>query len=234
MISTNLLLPILWIFSFAFSPEEAKPIEKVITENPISLYEQLSEKTEALPKKEVFDIALKGWQKLNSELKSKVITIIDFSLPSTEKRLWIIDPTNQLVLLNTVVSHGRNSGNLMASKFSNKPESYQSSLGFYKTAETYQGKHGYSLRLDGLEQGFNDQARNRAIVIHGADYAREEFAKNTGRLGRSLGCPALPTEISSKAIDFIKDGSLLFIYGQDENYLKSSSLIRSLEQLSAP
>ncbi len=234
MISTNLLLPILWIFSFAFSSEEAKPIEKVITENPISLYEQLAEKTEALPKKEVFDIALKGWQKLNSELKSKVITIIDFSLPSTEKRLWIIDPTNQLILLNTVVSHGRNSGNLMASKFSNKPESYQSSLGFYKTAETYQGKHGYSLRLDGLEQGFNDQARNRAIVIHGADYAREEFAKNTGRLGRSLGCPALPTEISSKAIDFIKDGSLLFIYGQDENYLKSSSLIRSLEQLSAP
>lgn len=234
MISTNLLLPILWIFSFAFSSEEANPIEKVITENPISLYEQLAEKTETLPKKEVFDIALKGWQKLNSELKSKVITIIDFSLPSTEKRLWIIDPTNQLVLLNTVVSHGRNSGNLMASKFSNKPESYQSSLGFYKTAETYQGKHGYSLRLDGLEQGFNDQARNRAIVIHGADYAREEFAKNTGRLGRSLGCPALPTEISSKAIDFIKDGSLLFIYGQDENYLKSSSLIRSLEQLSAP
>ena len=234
MISTNLLLPILWFFSFAFSSEEAKPIEKVITENPVSLYEQLAEKTEALPKKEVFDIALKGWQKLNSELKSKVITIIDFSLPSTEKRLWIIDPTNQLILLNTVVSHGRNSGNLMASKFSNKPESYQSSLGFYKTAETYQGKHGYSLRLDGLEQGFNDQARNRAIVIHGADYAREEFAKNTGRLGRSLGCPALPTEISSKAIDFIKDGSLLFIYGQDENYLKSSSLIRSLEQLSAP
>ena len=234
MISTNLLLTILWIFSFAYTPEEANPMEKVITENPISLYEQLAEKTEAFPKKEVFDIALKGWQKLNSELKSKVITIIDFSLPSTEKRLWIIDPTNQLVLLNTVVSHGRNSGNLMASKFSNKPESYQSSLGFYKTAETYQGKHGYSLRLDGLEQGFNDQARNRAIVIHGADYAREEFAKNTGRLGRSLGCPALPTEISSKAIDFIKDGSLLFIYGQDENYLKSSSLIRSLEQLSAP
>ncbi|MBN3583698.1 murein L,D-transpeptidase catalytic domain family protein [Algoriphagus aestuarii] len=234
MISTNLLLPILWIFSFAFSSEEAKPIEKVITENSISLYDQLAEKTEILPKKEVFEIALKGWQKLNSDMKSKVITIIDFSLPSTEKRLWIIDPTNQLVLLNTVVSHGRNSGNLMASKFSNKPESYQSSLGFYKTAETYQGKHGYSLRLDGLEQGFNDQARNRAIVIHGADYAREEFAKTTGRLGRSLGCPALPTEISSKAIDFIKDGSLLFIYGQDESYLKSSTLIRSLEKLSAP
>jgi hypothetical protein len=152
--------------------------------------------------------------------------VIDFTLPSTEKRMWIIDLATQEILLNTVVSHGRNSGNLMAEKFSNRPESYQSSLGFYKTAETYHGKHGYSLRLDGLEKGFNDQARNRAIVIHGADYAREEVAKMSGRLGRSLGCPAVPSELSDEVIDLIKDGSLLFIYGNDQNYLAQSPLLQ--------
>ncbi len=115
----------------------------------------------------------------------------------------------------------------MAKSFSNQPESYKSSLGFYTTGETYHGKHGYSLRLDGLEKGFNDQARNRAIVIHGADYAREEFAKSVGRLGRSLGCPALPSELSAKAIDLIKNGSLLFIFGNDDSYLEKSSLIKA-------
>lgn len=232
MISTNLLIPFLWVFSFILNPEETKSTEKLISDTPLSLYEHLSVKSNALPKEEVFELAIKGSQKLNEELNSKIITIIDFSLPSTEKRMWIIDPEKQIILLHSVVSHGRNSGNLMAEKFSNQPESFQSSLGFYKTAETYQGKHGYSLRLDGLEKGFNDQARNRAIVIHGADYAKEEFAKNTGRLGRSLGCPALPTELSSKAIDLIKGGSLLFIYGQDEDYLKSSELIESSDLLS--
>jgi hypothetical protein len=233
MISTYFLIPVIWISSFVLHLEESKPLERLISESPLSLYEQLAEKSNAFPNEDVFNLALKGWEKLNSELKSNVITIIDFSLPSTEKRMWIIDPVKQMVLLHSVVSHGRNSGNLMANKFSNQPESYQSSLGFYKTAETYQGKHGYSLRLDGLEKGFNDQARNRAIVIHGADYAREEFAQNTGRLGRSLGCPALPTELSSKAIDLIKEGSLLFIYGQDETYLTSSSIIESTKQISS-
>ncbi|EAZ80186.1 murein L,D-transpeptidase catalytic domain family protein [Algoriphagus machipongonensis] len=233
MITSNFLIPILWIFSLHTpSPASIEKVETVIeSENPTSLYDQLAEKTSTLPKKEVFELAMQGWKNLSSELKSHVVTIIDFSLPSTEKRLWIIDPHKQEVLLQSVVSHGRNSGNLMATTFSNTPESYKSSLGFYKTAETYHGKHGYSLRLDGLEKGFNDQARNRAIVIHGADYAREEFAKSVGRLGRSLGCPALPSEISSKAIDFIKEGSLLFIYGQDEKYLKTSQLIQPSEQI---
>jgi len=227
MISTNFLIPILWVLSLGPIIEESNPTKELISENPHTLYNQIAEKSNALPDEKVFELALEGWKKLNSELKSKVITIIDFSLPSTEKRMWIIDPEKQLILLHSVVSHGRNSGNLIAKKFSNLPESFQSSLGFYKTAETYQGKHGYSLRLDGLEKGFNDQARNRAIVIHGADYAREEFAKSVGRLGRSLGCPALPSELSTKAINLIKGGSLLFIYGQDETYLKSSALIQS-------
>ena len=127
--------------------------------------------------------------------------------------------------MNSVVSHGRNSGELYAKNFSNKPSSYKSSLGFYKTAETYHGKHGLSLRLDGLEKGFNDLARPRAIVIHGADYAREEFISAAGRLGRSLGCPALPSELSKEVIELIKEGSLLFIYGEDQDYLSNSKLI---------
>jgi hypothetical protein len=177
-----------------------------------------------LPSAEIFELAYSGWEKMDEELKSPLLTIIDFSLPSTERRLWIIDVNEKKILLNSVVAHGRNSGELMANKFSNQPESFQSSLGFYKTGETYSGKHGYSLRLDGLEKGVNDQARNRAIVIHGADYANEAFAKINGRLGRSLGCPALPTELSSEVIDLIKDGSLLFIFGKDDNYLKQSIL----------
>lgn len=190
-------------------------------------YDALHSDNGVLPSREVFTMAIQGWDKMKDNLKSKVLTVIDFSLPSTAKRMWIIDPEKGDILLNSVVSHGRNSGDLLAKAFSNQPESFKSSLGFYKTAETYSGKHGYSLRLDGLEKGFNDQARNRAIVIHGADYAREEFAKSVGRLGRSLGCPALPSELSAKAIDLIKDGSLLFIFGKDENYLSKSSLIKA-------
>jgi hypothetical protein len=111
---------------------------------------------------------------------------------------------------------------LLAEKFSNRPESYQSSLGFFQTGEAYQGKHGYSLRLDGLEAGINDQARARAIVIHGADYAKETVAATAGRLGRSLGCPAVPPDLSTSLIKLIKEGSLLFIYGKDPNYLRMS------------
>jgi hypothetical protein len=225
----SLLLPLLWTFYFGNhsnnNPLTISPIEEK-DESEI-LLESLAENHENLPSLTTLDLALEGYEKLENELKNEVLTVIDFTLPSTEKRLWIIDLDTQKILLNTVVSHGRNSGNLMAEKFSNRPESYQSSLGFYKTAETYHGKHGYSLRLDGLEKGFNDQARNRAIVIHGADYAREEVAKMSGRLGRSLGCPAVPSELSDEVIDLIKDGSLLFIYGQDENYLNQSPILQS-------
>lgn len=205
-----------------------KTSHPISSADPVTLsYEGLKGERGNLPSKEVFTLAIQGWSKMKDQLKSKVLTVIDFSLPSTAKRMWIIDPEKGEILLNSVVSHGRNSGELMAKSFSNQPESFKSSLGFYTTAETYNGKHGYSLRLDGLEKGFNDQARNRAIVIHGADYAREEFAKSVGRLGRSLGCPALPSELSAQAIDLIKNGSLLFIFGKDASYLEKSSLIKA-------
>lgn len=226
MITPNILIPFLWMINLSdLSSEIVKSTATEVNEVEI-LYNSLSESSSQLPSKEVLELAMEGWEKLENDLKSPILTVIDFSLPSTEKRLWVIDPAKGLILHHSVVAHGRNSGELLAKTFSNQPESFQSSLGFYKTAETYQGKHGYSLRLDGLEKGFNDQARNRAIVIHGADYAKEEFAKTTGRLGRSLGCPALPPELSAKVIDLIKDGSLLFIYGNDEAYLLQSYLLQ--------
>ncbi len=144
--------------------------------------------------------------------KTSIVTLIDFSLPSTARRLWTINLETGEVLYNTWVAHGKNSGNNEAQSFSNKPQSYQSSLGFYLTDQTYTGKHGHSLRLKGLEKNINDKAWERAIVIHGADYVTESFIKTHGRLGRSHGCPAIPPEITDEFINTVKDGSLLFIY----------------------
>lgn len=183
-----------------------------------------------VPERDVLSLGIKGYFKLKDQGKlteGKPLTIVDFSIPSSEKRMWIIDMKDGHILHHGHVSHGRNSGDLLAKNFSNINSSYMSSLGFYLTAETYQGKHGYSLRLDGLEKGFNDNARDRAIVIHGADYAREDFIRQTGRLGRSLGCPALPHEIASDIIDLIKERSLLFIYGKDDNYLNQSRILNA-------
>ncbi len=153
-----------------------------------------------------------------------IVTIIDFSKPSTEKRLFILDLKNQKILYHTYVAHGKNTGANMATEFSNIRGSNQSSLGLYSTGESYQGKHGYSLRLDGLEKGFNDNARSRAVVIHSAWYVSEDFIRRHGRLGRSWGCPALPVENSKEIIDLIKGGSCLYIYADDAHYLENSIL----------
>ena len=153
-----------------------------------------------------------------------IVTIIDFSKPSTEKRLFILDLKKQEILYHTFVAHGKNTGVNMATKFSNNKGSNQSSLGLFSTGESYQGKHGYSLRLDGLEKGFNDNARNRAVVMHSAIYVSEDFIKRHGRLGRSWGCPAVPAEFSKEIIDLIKGGSCLYIYANDNNYLENSIL----------
>jgi len=182
------------------------------------------------PQQEIIQMAVSGYLNLVEEGKidkGSPLSVIDFSLPSSKERLWIFDLEEGKLLYHSLVSHGRNSGDLMAKKFSNINSSFMSSLGFYVTGETYQGKHGYSLRLDGIEKGFNDLARERAIVIHGADYANKEFVKNTGRLGRSLGCPALPMDVYKEVIDTIKDGSCLFIYGNDAEYLSKSPLINA-------
>lgn len=162
---------------------------------------------------EIFVKAINGYQKWKFS-NNDVITIIDFSKPSFEKRCYVIDLAKKKLLHKTYVTHGKNSGFVYAQNFSNKPGSHQSSIGFFSTGETYYGKYGYSLRLDGLERNKNHLARKRAIVMHPSDYAKERFVQEHGRLGRSLGCPAIPPSKSKPIIKTIKDGSCLFIYAE--------------------
>ena len=180
-----------------------------------------------------FRQAVTGYRKIEQKSKS-IMTLIDFSKPSTEKRLYVLDMKNKKLLYTSVVSHGRNSGQNYATSFSNKNGSYKSSLGFYLTENTYQGRNGYSLVLNGLEKGINDQAKQRAIVMHGAAYANPNIAASAGRLGRSLGCPALPQTLAKPIIDTIKKGSVLFIYANNKDYLANSTFLspRQTEYLS--
>jgi hypothetical protein len=172
---------------------------------------------------EIFANAMESMDEMEYS-NEDIVTIIDFSKPSTEKRLFILDLKTQELLYHTFVAHGKNTGVNMATKFSNNKGSNQSSLGLFRTGESYQGKHGYSLRLDGLEKGFNDNARSRAVVMHSAYYVSENFIERHGRLGRSWGCPAVPVEFSREIIDLIKGGSCLYIYANDINYLENSIL----------
>ena len=149
--------------------------------------------------------------------KKEVLTLIDFTKPSNEERLLVLDMVEGKLLFHSLVAHGRNSGDLYATRFSNRPESHQSSLGLYLTEGTYTGKNGYSLRLNGLEKGINDNALARAIVIHGAAYADPSVCRGGRRLGRSWGCPALPPALNRPIIDTIKGGSVLYIYGENSD-----------------
>jgi hypothetical protein len=158
------------------------------------------------------------------------LAVIDYSKPSTEPRMWVFDLDRELLLYAEHVAHGRGSGENFARAFSNRDGSYQSSLGLFATADTYIGGNGYSLRMDGLEPGFNDRARGRAIVMHGAPYVDPLQALRQGRLGRSLGCPALRPAIARGVIDTIKDGQLLFAYYPDPEWLARSRFLRCGER----
>lgn len=157
------------------------------------------------------------------------LTVIDYSRASTEPRLWVFDLARQALLYTEVVAHGRNTGGNFATRFSNDEGSFQSSLGLFRTAETYTGQNGYSLRMDGLEPGVNDRARERAIVMHGAWYVDRAAAARQGRLGRSLGCPALRDQVARRLIDTIKGGQLVFAYYPDHAWLKSSPYLSCSE-----
>lgn len=178
--------------------------------------------------KEVFNLALKGYNNLVQKrlVRNKnIITVIDFSKRSNEKRLYVIDLKRKKLLFQTLVAHGRNSGLEYANNFSNEKDSHKSSLGFYITLRTYVGEHGYALKIKGCEKGFNDKAYDRAIVIHGSEYVTDQFLKSNGFLGRSFGCPALPEKINKKVIDVIKNGSCIFLYHPTKKYLLTSPVL---------
>jgi len=193
------------------------------TDNTRDIYRECG--LENLISYDVFRLAITGMERIDELQNRNVITIIDFSKPSTRERLFVVDLKNKKILYKSLVAHGKNSGGDMASSFSNSPRSLKSSLGFYRTAETYSGKYGYSLKLDGLEPGINDNARKRGIVVHGADFVSSEIARDCGLLGRSYGCPALPVYKAKAIIDIISNGSCLFIYGKDAGYLKNSKIL---------
>jgi hypothetical protein len=178
---------------------------------------------------QVFKLALKGYKKLSAEGKldkQKFLTIVDFSQSSCKKRMYVIDIQNQTLLFNTLVAHGRNTGDEFAHDFSNKAGTLKSSLGFYVTKDQAIGSTvGLSLILQGVEEGFNDNALNREIIMHGADYATEDFILKNGRLGRSFGCPSLPPDLIKPVVDSIDKGTCLFIYYPDADYLAHSSLL---------
>ena len=153
------------------------------------------------------------------------LTVIDYSRPSTQKRLWVFDLKARSLRYEELVAHGSGSGGNVATTFSNEPETHQSSLGLFKTQDSYVGKNGYSLRLQGLDKGFNDRAYERAIVMHGAPYVSEDFARAQGRLGRSWGCPALRSGIAREVIDSVKGSGLIFAYYPDQRWLQSSEYL---------
>jgi hypothetical protein len=215
----------------ALSASPEKKMASAPAPAPVSstmmLYENLRLDTLSLSR-EAFAYAMEGYKSLQAagELSNeRILSIVDFSLPSSQKRLFILDMVSGRLLFNTLVSHGRNSGAAMATRFSNRPESNQSSLGFYVTGDTYRGEHGYSLKLEGLEKGINDNALMRKIVIHGATYVNENIIAQKGYIGRSLGCPAIPDKLKTAIIDVIRNGSCLFLYGPDKKYLSRSKVL---------
>ena len=205
------------------------PAKEDIITRANTLYETMQLHEVGLSK-QTFDYAIKGFNQLLQSGKFEnehIISIVDLSMPSTKKRLFIIDFNEAKVLFNTYVAHGVNSGKVMARNFSNALQSYKSSLGFYQTLSTYMGGHGYSLRLEGLEKGINDNANRRDIVIHGAPYVNESLIRSQGYIGRSWGCPALPENLYKPIINTIKNGTCLFIYGNDRTYTKRSKIINA-------
>jgi hypothetical protein len=155
----------------------------------------------------------------------KTLTVIDYSKPSTEPRMWVFDLKSRELVYEELVAHGQGSGANMATQFSNEPDTHRTSIGLFVTDTTYVGKNGYSLRLDGLDKGINDRARERAIVMHGAPYVSQQFVKSQGRLGRSWGCPAISAGVAKPLIDRVKGGGLVFAYYPDSRWLKSSKYL---------
>lgn len=207
------------------SIKSQKPVVASITTPNSNLnietkYSALNSNQFSLPNIESFKEALKGFYELKEKglVQKDILTLVDFSLSSNVKRLWVIDLDTNTILYNSLVAHGRNTGEEYANSFSNSNSSYKSSLGFYLTGEVYNGKHGMSLKLDGLEKGINDNARERGVVMHSANYVSNSFIKSNKRLGRSQGCPAIPEELLKDIVNTIKNKSCLFIYHPSRSF----------------
>ena len=244
-----LLLCLVYLITTSFYPvssessPESKAIVKAIKPSPKmnvspknpaeEIYKDLQFTDEKL-NFEVFEKAFLGFQNLKKSGKlqptARILSVCDFSLSSTRKRLWVIDLDEKKVLFNSLVAHGKGTGEEFAMNFSNTMDSHQSSLGFYVTEQTYNGDNGYSMRLFGMDRGYNDAALERCIVMHGADYVSEKFIKSEKRLGRSWGCPAVPRDLAKPIINAIKNRTCLFIYYPDQNYLSSSQWLKNYEQ----
>ncbi|HYG39303.1 MAG TPA: murein L,D-transpeptidase catalytic domain family protein [Cytophagales bacterium] len=231
--SKAILLTTLFLicFSFkAFNSNGSNSDNKEVKWNNYvsSIFSELTGSKAGL-KYEVFEKGLIGYYNLKNQDKisdKNILSIVDFSMSANKKRLWIINLATKKILYNSLVAHGRNSGQAYAKSFSNKPESYMSSLGFYVTGDTYYGKHKLSLRLLGMDPDYNDNALDRAIVMHGAKYVSDSWIKKNGRLGRSLGCPAIPLEISNEVISLLANGTCLFLYYPNKNYENESALLQ--------
>ncbi|PWA06465.1 murein L,D-transpeptidase catalytic domain family protein [Flavobacterium psychrotolerans] len=230
------IFPAVLFFLMSFAPNENRSVNsKLVADKTTSnfemeaaeVYNGLHSNNLALPKVDVFSEALEGFYLLKEKgkIQKNILTLIDFSLSSNSKRLWVIDMTTNTILYNSLVAHGRNTGEEFATSFSNEASSFKSSLGFYATGEIYMGKHGASLKLDGLEKGINDKARERGVVMHAADYVSNSFIKNNKRLGRSQGCPAIPVELTNEIINTIKNKSCLFIFHPSKYHKEFSKLV---------
>jgi hypothetical protein len=240
----NLVIPIFTSclsVSFTFIPLEKTNRSVIVAASPginnsvlnltedksSALYDDINLQQYGLSK-EAFSYAYKGYQYLLAKKRisnSDYLTICDFSQPSRQKRLYLIDIANSKLVLNTYVAHGRKSGGEYATRFSNKPKSLQSSLGFYITQNVYTGENGLSLKINGVDAGFNDKASRRHIVMHGADYIDENWLQRSHCMGRSYGCPAVPQKESAIIINTIKEGTCLFIYHPNRNYLLRSKIL---------
>jgi hypothetical protein len=225
-----ILLPLLALICCSATPlrKAARPPAKQRTcttsDDPrLHVYDDLALDTLGLSRT-VFELAVRGMQYVPNP--RPLLLIADMSQPSTHKRLYIIDLENSRLLFNTYVAHGEKSGTLRAERFSNTVSSHQSSLGFYRTMGRYQGKHGLSMRLRGLEKGINHHVAARSIVLHGADYVCEDTIRHTGMLGRSEGCPAVPNELAPLIVEATENGATLFVYFPDHTYLSQSRFLR--------
>ena len=204
-------------------PVEQKP-QKIIVDVK-SVYDSLNIKNKI--DYSIFQKAYLGYVQI-SHKNPGVLIIIDYTKPSNEERFYVLDLNKKKLVYSTRVAHSKNSGLEIPLEFSDDPNSYQSSLGFFVTLGEYNGAYGYSLRLKGLEENINANAEDRAIVIHGGDIVEDEYIKKFGFAGRSLGCPVLPNSLTREIIDFIKHGRVLFIYGNDEEYIDESTYLSKL------